>query len=279
MAELVGAWAASHGPLIARDWDRLPEQPKNRLAEGFEELGRRFAAARPDILVIVSPDHWVNFFLDNLPSVCLGIGEEHDGPPEPFLRDFPHAPLKGHPAFATHLLRTAIADDFEPSVSHRLRLDHGFCIPLLRMELRALPPIVPLVINDLEPPMPSIRRCLSWGRLLAKAIGSYPEQLRVAVLATGGLSHSIGEPTMGAIDEAFDRACIEAFEDGRDEALIDCLEPGMDAAGNGAHEIRNWIVVHGAAGNGGFDLIDYLPFPEVYVGCAFAEWKLGGAQV
>src|SRR6185437_12005139 len=98
-----------------------------------------------------------------------------------------------------------------------------------RMGVARLPRIIPMVVNDLEPPMPSIRRCLAWGRLLAQAIASYPENLRVAILATGGLSHSIGEPTMGDIDEPFDNGCIEAFRDGRDAKVVDALERGLAA--------------------------------------------------
>ena len=276
MAELVGAYAASHGPLIARDWHKLPPVPKDRLAAAYRELGRRLAAARPDAIVVVSPDHWTNFFLNNLPSVCIGVGEVHQGPPEPFLKDFPHKSLPGHPALANHIFAAAIAAEFEPSISHHLTLDHGFCIPLWRMELDRLPCLIPLVVNDLEPPMPRIRRCLAWGKLLARAIESYPEDLRVAVLATGGLSHSIGEPTMGDIDEPFDRGCIKAFAAGSEAPLVEFLEAGLAHTGNGGHEVRNWVVAHGAAGSRGFELIDYLPVPEVYVGCAFAAWKPAG---
>jgi aromatic ring-opening dioxygenase catalytic subunit (LigB family) len=276
MAKLVGVFAASHGPLIARDWHVLPKGQKDRLQAAFHELGRRFTAARPDVLIEISPDHWVNFFINNLPSVCIGVGEAHEGPPEPFLKDFPHKTLLGHPCLANHILRTALAQDFEPSISHHLTLDHGFCIPLLRMDLERVPKIIPLIINDLEPPMPSIRRCLAWGRLLAKAIASYPENLRVAILATGGLSHSIGEPTMGDIDERFDAGCIDVFKRNDDAALSDFLERTLPETGNGGHEVRNWVVAHGAAG-GGFDLVDYMPVPEVYVGCAFASWKLPDA--
>lgn len=274
MAKLVGVFAASHGPLIARDWDLLPAALQDRFTRDFRALGQRFTAADPDILIEISPDHWVNFFLDNLPSVCLGIGEEHAGPTEPFLKDFPYKSMPGAPRFGRHLLETALREGFEPSVSHRLRLDHGFCIPLWRMELKRLPRLVPMVVNDLEPPMPSIRRCLAWGRLLADAIASYPEDVRVAVLATGGLSHSIGEPTMGAIDEPFDRRCLELFAAGAEEPLAEFLEAALPRTGNGGQEVRNWVVAHGAAGARGFDLIDYLPSPEVYVGCGFASWAL-----
>jgi aromatic ring-opening dioxygenase catalytic subunit (LigB family) len=275
MAELVGVYAASHGPLIVRDWHLVPAASQARLTAAFRELGTRLTAAKPDALVIVSPDHWINFFLDNLPSICIGVGAEHVGPPEPFLKDFPHKTMAGHPALGLHIVETALAGGFEPSVSHRLTLDHGFCIPLLRMELDTMPAIVPMIVNDLEPPLPTVPRCFAWGRLLADAIAAYPEDLRVAVLATGGLSHSIGEPTMGAIDEPFDRDCIRAFEDGAEAPIVSLLDARMAAAGNGSHEIRNWAVAHGAAGSRGFELVDYLAVPEVYVGCGFAAWSVG----
>jgi len=102
MAEFVGAFAASHGPLIAREWDVLPEGPKAALTAAFDETGRRLKALKPDVLVMLSPDHWVNFFIDNLPSFCIGIGEEHDGPPEPFMKTvYPHKTLPGHAAFGS----------------------------------------------------------------------------------------------------------------------------------------------------------------------------------
>jgi hypothetical protein len=272
VAEFVGAFAASHAPLIARDWDRLPAALRARLTASYERVGAALTAARADIVIEIAPDHWTNFFIDNLPSVCIGVGAEHDGPPEPFMRAFPRR-LQGDAAFGAHLLATALQHDFEPSVSHRLRLDHGFCLPLAKMNLDPLPTIVPLIINDLEPPMPSIARCAAWGTLLATAIASYPAPARIAVLASGGLSHSIGEPTMGVIDEVFDRACIAAFERNDTAALVAFLDAALPGVGNGAHEVRNWVVAHAAAGGHGFSLVDYYAVPEVYVGCAWAEWR------
>jgi aromatic ring-opening dioxygenase catalytic subunit (LigB family) len=274
MASLVGAFAASHGPLLVREWDAIPPDQKSRLSDGFRELGRRLSAAKPDVLVVVSPDHWSNFFLDNIPAVCIGVGETSDGPPEPWMKAFPHREMQGHPAFALHLVREAMQQGFEPSVSHRLKLDHGVCIPLWRMELARLPRIVPMIVNSIEPPLPSIARCLAWGKQLAKAIASYPEKLRVAVLATGGLSHSIGEKTMGAIDEKLDQQCIKLFGSSTTAALLRFLEARLPKAGNGTEEVRNWLVAHGAAGGRGFELVDYLPVPTVIVGCGFAAWKI-----
>ncbi|HVM81827.1 MAG TPA: hypothetical protein VMU06_22595 [Stellaceae bacterium] len=274
MADLVGVFAASHAPLIARDWHRLPDPLKQRLSAAYGELGRRLAASKAETIVAITPDHWTNFFLDNLPALCIGIGEEHGGPPEPFMRDFAPNPLPGDAALGRHILETALSGGFEPALSYRLRLDHGLCLPLSRLELTPMPRIVPILINALEPPMLSYRRCLDWGRLLRRAIDAFDAPTRVAILATGGLSHSIGEPSMGAIDEAYDRRCIEALRRGDEGSLIELLERDTARAGNGAHEIRNWIVAHAAAGSRGFELVDYFPVPEIYVGSAWAAWRL-----
>jgi aromatic ring-opening dioxygenase catalytic subunit (LigB family) len=275
MAKLVGAFAASHGPLIAREWERLTPVAKEGLTDAFNELGRRLKATRPDVLIVISPDHWTNFFINNLPTVCIGIGAEHDGPPEPFMKPvFPHRTLAGHGALGRHVLRTALAEGFDPSISHRLILDHGFCIPLWRMNLDPMPAILPIIVNSLEDPMPTIRRCLEWGHLLRQAIDSYSDDLRVAILGTGGLSHSIGEPTMGQIEEDFDRLCIDLFANAPDDRLAASMEKRLLTAGNGGHEVRNWVVVHACAGGRGFDLVSYAPVPEVYVGCGMAEWRL-----
>jgi len=273
VAELVGVFAASHGPLLIREWDAIPGDQKARLQAAFTEMGRRIALARPDVLIEVAPDHWSNFFLDNIPAVCIGVGETNDGPPEPWMKAFPHREIAGDPGFAMHLAQTALDHGFEPSLSHRMKLDHGFCIPLWRMGLAALPRIVPMVVNSIEPPLPSVRRCLQWGELLRKAIDSHAAPLRVAVLGTGGLSHSIGEPTMGAIDEPLDRECARLFS-APAEQLLAFLEQELPQAGNGTAEVRNWLVAHGAAGGRGFELIDYLPVPKVLVGCGFAAWQV-----
>jgi aromatic ring-opening dioxygenase catalytic subunit (LigB family) len=274
LANLAGVFAASHAPLLARDWHLFDEELKANVTAAYRELGARLNAARADIIIEIAPDHWSNFFINNLPNVCIGIGATHLGPPEPFLKPFGHATLTGEPHFATHLLETALASGFEPSVSHQLALDHGFCIPLWRMELDPLPPIVPIVINSLEPPMMSIARCIAWGKLINAAIASFPGDARIAVVASGGLSHSIGEPTMGAIDEPFDAGCIAAFETGGEDSILTYLAARLATAGNGAAEVRNWVTAHAVAGSHGFELVSYMPIAEVYVGCAWAAWKI-----
>ena len=273
MAKFVGSFAASHGPLVARNWEGVGPERLTQVKKTFAELGVRFTAANPDALIVVSPDHWVNFFINNLPSFCLGVGKEHEGSPEPWLK-VPFTSFPGHPEFAMHLASFAFNNDFEPSLSHHLKLDHGFLIPLWKMGLTKLPRIVPLIVNIIEPPLPSFKRCYSWGQMIRQAIESYPEDIRIAVLATGGLSHSIGEPDMGRLDEAYDKECFKHFESSNLETLMTFLDNRTEAAGNGAAEVRNWVVAHGCAQGKGFDPIGYHPYQEWYIGCGFASWRL-----
>jgi hypothetical protein len=93
-------------------------------------------------------------------------------------------------------------------------------------------------------------------------------------MGTGGLSHSIGEPTMGLIEEDFDRHCLGLFQAGKERPLIDFLTQRLPTIGNGASEIRNWIAAHGAAGGAGFELINYKAIPEIYVGFGVAAWNV-----
>ena len=260
---------------MARDWEAVDATRRDAISKTFSDLARRVVEAKPDVLIVVSPDHWVNFFLDNLPSICIGVGETHNGPPEPWLQHLPYRSITGHPDFALHLARTALDEGFEPSLSHHLELDHGFVIPLWKMGIDPLPPLVPIIVNSIEPPLPSLRRCLAWGDLIRGAIERYPGRLRVAILATGGVSHSIGEHDMGRIDEAFDRECFEQFRAADRAGLLAFLDRRLDAAGNGAAEMRNWLVAHGAAQEKGFELLGYDPAREWYVGCGFATWNLG----
>ena len=275
MAKLVGSFAAGHAPNIAREWEKMKAESRDWLQSRFDELSRRLKVLNADVLVIHSTDHWVNFFLDNIPAFCIGIGDEHDGPPEPFMQPiFKDKNLTGHSGLAKHILEEAMAADFDPSYSLRLKLDHGMCVPIWRLNLDPIPPVIPVFMNLVEKPFPTPKRCLAWGHMLREAIESYPQDLRVAVLGTGGLSHSIGETTMGWVDEPFDHACIELFKSAEDDQIALNLSKMLEKTGNGGAELRAWVVAHAAAGSQGFELIDYAPMPDMLIGCGLAEWKI-----
>ena len=184
MAKLVGVYASSHGPMIVRNWQTIAPKWKESLTAGFSELGRRIELARPDVLIEISPDHWVNFFIDNLPSICVGVGEEHDGPPS-LAQGFPtrrsRASAAGEPYVESRGKR------FRAVGSYRLALDHGFCIPYGKPGWIP-PPIVPIITTTLSRRSHG-QALLRWGAMLARR-RYYPEDLRWRS-GNGGLSHSI----------------------------------------------------------------------------------------
>ena len=273
MAEIVGIFAASHAPPLVRDWATIESGRKDALASAFAELGRRIAAVRPDVLVVIGADHWANFFLNNLPAICIGVGADHGGPPERWLGEYPHTAMKGDPAFAIDIAEALFSSGFEPSLSYEMRLDHAFCVPLWKMGIDPLPAIMPIVINAIQPPLPTVRRCWDFGAALARAIGDRPEEERIVILASGGLSHSVGEPMMGDVDETFDREVLSLFAgNDRDAVFAYLTDERMTRAGNGAAELRFWVAAHGAANGQGFSVIHYEVVPETYTGCGFAEW-------
>ena len=91
MARLVGVFASSHAPLIIRGWKDVKPANQRELTRSLAELGRRIKAAGPDVLIEIAPDHWVNFFINNLPSICVGMGDEHEGPAEPWMKEIGRA--------------------------------------------------------------------------------------------------------------------------------------------------------------------------------------------
>ena len=275
MAKLVGCFAAGHAPNIARTWETMDKDERTWLDEKFGDFARRVKAVEPDVLIIHSTDHWSNFFLDNIPAFCIGIADEHDGPTEPFMKPvFDYEKLKGHGALANHILEFAFASEFDPSYSMHLKLDHGVVVPVWQAHFDTMPAIIPVYLNLVQKPFSTPLRCIKWGHMLRGAIESFPGNLRVAVIGTGGMSHSIGETTQGWVDEPFDHACIELFRTASDEELGAKMDAMLKVTGNGGAEMRNWLCAHGAAAGKGFDLIGYRPMPSMLIGCGLAEWRL-----
>ena len=250
MARIIGGIAASHTPTIgfAFDRDKQSDPVWAPIFEAFGPVQSWIAEKKPDVLLMIYNDHVTSFFFDHYSAFTLGIGEEWRVADEGGgARDLP--PVGGHPALAAHIGRSLMADEFDMSFFQDKPLDHGCFSPLSVMcehEPRWPVQIVPLQVGVLQFPIPTARRCYKLGQALRRAVESYPQDLRVAIVATGGLSHQVHGERAGFNNPEWDAHFLDLFE--RDpEQLAEMTHAEYATLGGleGA-EVIMWLVMRGA---------------------------------
>jgi len=274
---LVGVFATSHSPGMTGFPERAEAAQRNAVNDALAGLRARIAALRPDAIIAVSVEHFSNFSLANLPAFAIATAGSYRGPVTAEMAAFlnigqRHYP--GHAGLGEHLYRFALESEFDPAlVQGDFEFDENFCVPLQFLDPQAQVPLVPVVVNGVNRPAPTARRCYDFGRMLRAAIEAQRLAQRVVVLGTGGLSHWVGMRESGDINEAFDRRFLERLSSGDAARLTDYRQEQIDEAGNGADEIRTWLVAAGAAGTG-FDILAYEPIPAWLTGTAVAAARL-----
>jgi gallate dioxygenase len=250
MARIIGGLASSHTPTIgfAFDRDKRDDPAWTPIFELFQPLQRWLAEKKPDVLLFIFNDHVTSFFFDHYSAFALGVGEtfpvadEGGGP-----RALPSA--IGHPALARHIGQALMADEFDMSFFQQRALDHGCFSPLSMMmphEPAWPAAIVPLQVGVLQFPIPTARRCYRLGQSLRRAIESYPEDIKVAIVATGGLSHQVHGERAGFNNPEWDAEFMDLFEE-HPEQLLDMTHAEYATRGGfeGA-EVIMWLVMRGA---------------------------------
>ncbi len=250
MARIIGALATSHTPTIgfAFDTSKQNDPVWKPIFEAYEPLTQWLKEKQPDVLLYIFNDHVTSFFFDNYAAFSLGIGESYPVADEGGgARNLP--PLRGDPAFAQHLGTALMADEFDMSFFQDKPLDHGCFSPLSMMS--AHKPtwpwrMVPLQVGVLQFPIPTAARCFKLGKALRRAILSYPADIKVAIVATGGLSHQIHGERAGFNNPEWDLKFLELFEKDP-EALTRMTHADYARLGGfeGA-EIVMWLIMRGA---------------------------------
>ncbi len=276
MGELSGVFATAHSPGLTGFPERADPAKRAAVMAAFGEVADRIARIGPDAIVAVSVEHFTNFFLANLPAFAVVTSGRHLGPVTAEMAEFLQIPQRtypGAPELASHIYRYALAHEFDPALADGgFDFDENFCVPLTLLGVDV--PVVPIVVNGVNPPYPTPKRCYDFGRMLRGAIETTAAARSVVVLATGGLSHWVGMPQAGTINEDFDREFLVRLESGDAGRLTGYDDAVLDAAGNGAHEIRTWLVAAGAAG-APFEILAYEPIPEWLTGTAVAAARIG----
>ncbi len=276
MAEVAGVFAASHTPVML-ELRRRDSRPPNamRCSPHFIDSARRIAASRPELLVVISDDHLHNFFLDNFPAVCIGAAESYR-----------HAGGTLAQSRASHVARAcrvrgASAErsarfGFDPSFSMELTLDHGILTPLELAGVPAKCPLVPILINCVQPPMPSMKRCMQWGTLLDER-----DRARSAAPSASRCSRPAASATTwrrrawACSTTTFDFEFVRLLGE-RDEMRARDVTPRdhVHEAGNGAEEVRTWLVARGVAGGAPLEILFHKGIADWYTGICIAEWHV-----
>lgn len=272
MADIVGIYAASHTPVMLNFPDLVGDDDREAVYGGFLELGARIKAADPQAVIVISDDHLHNFFLDNFPAFCVGAASRYASPIEHWLKAEKRM-IPGDPGLGAYLIDAAFKADFDPAFSMNLTLDHGTLTPLELAGVDHSVAVVPLLVNCVQPPLPTMRRCVQWGSFLGDALRAYTGLERVAILATGGLSHDVGTPRMGMVNPDFDQRLLDLLTAGDPAGAAAFATQHVDSAGNGAEEVRTWLIAAGAAAGAHFETIFYRPVPQWYTGIGIGEWR------
>jgi aromatic ring-opening dioxygenase catalytic subunit (LigB family) len=298
MTELIGWLAMSHGPQLMvppERWDllhnrhgeALPVRPElagetladkaakwQRCQEAIDHLRRKLAAWAPDLLVVVADDQHENIQDEANPPFTVYVGEDFEASvslsyfKEP--KSANRTAYRTDPVLAQGLLEQMMDMGFDPAYSKLLRyeggLGHAFARVLKFLTPDAGLPVVPIMVNTYYPPAPSAQRCVAFGRALATAIRRVPGSSRIAVIGSGGLSHTI-------IDEALDQGVVAAIK-ANDLGALGALTAARLTAGTS--EIRNWIITAAAADRPA-TVVDYVPCYRIPtgIGCGmgFAYWE------
>ena len=236
MARVVSAMAMTHSPGLTGWFDRAPEHQRVEARRALGEMRERLAAARPDVIVLFTNDHLLNWPINNTPEYTVGIGAEHLGPADWYDEWLALAKYRipGHPALARYLVNEGARRRLAFAYLRQMQFDDGVSVPMHYLNPMSSIPLVPVSMNCTVPPIPTPERAYQVGSTLREMLNAFPGTERIAVLATGGLSHEPGGPRYFWVDEEFDVWFLDLLKKGDHATLLrECTLERMEEAGSG----------------------------------------------
>jgi 2,3-dihydroxyphenylpropionate 1,2-dioxygenase len=251
MGQIVAALGTCHTPyLFTRPADENPQQ-LDAAATAMQELGKILDETKPDAIVFLGSDHVETFSVTCVPSFAIIAGSRAIAR---FAGREYRLPV--HREMAEDMLNRLIVEhEFDVAYSEDAELGHAFAVPFEYVIGRRNIPIVPFFTNVYVPPLPTPKRCAALGRAVAQIVKGRSE--RVAIIASGGMSHFPGTRKYLTPEFDFDRWLVSQFEAGNTDALLTMTGAQLDEVGN--TEMLNWAVMFGAIGPEAGELIEYIP--------------------
>lgn len=250
MARITAGVATSHVPAIgaALDNGRSGEPYWQPLFAGYEASKRWIAEEKPDVVILVYNDHASAFSLELIPTFAIGCADEF-APADEGWGPRPVPVVKGHPELAWHLVEKLILDEFDMTIVNKMDVDHGLTVPLSLMfgQPEAWPcKVIPLAVNVVQYPPPTGHRCYQLGKAIRRAVESFPEDLKVVVFGTGGMSHQLQGPRAGLINKDFDNLFLDQLiSDPAAASMITHIDYVREAGSEGI-ELVMWLIMRGA---------------------------------
>jgi gallate dioxygenase len=250
MARIIGGIGVSHSPTIgfAKDKNQQNDPVWAPIFEAFAPIKDWLREKSPDALFVISNDHVTSFFFDHYSAFTLGIGNQYSVADEGGgQRHVP--PIPGHSELAIHIGKSLMSDEFDMSFFQNKTLDHGTFSPMSMFanEDGSWPaPIIPLQVGVLQFPIPSAKRCFNLGLALRKAIESYSEDLKVVIVATGGLSHQVHGERSGFNDTQWDLEFLDLIEKNPQQLTKMTHAEYATKGGFEGSEIIMWLIMRGA---------------------------------
>lgn len=267
MGSIVGAFAMSH-QLGAPDG---VEEQSERVFQGMREIGRRIRALEPSLIVVVTSDHLNNFSLETPAPFAIGTAAEFVPLGDMGL---PRDPVPGAPGFAEGFQRFAKTQGLPVATADPIQPDHGVMIPLGITDPERRIPAVPLYVNTVFYPEPDPAESRRLGELLRAYVKGLPDDTRVVLLGAGGLSHWVGTPQEGTINQPWDRQFLNDMLAGDVDALAARENAEiLRVAGNGGLEVNAWIAIAAAMPGARGEVLFYEAIPEWATGMAGVELR------
>jgi protocatechuate 4,5-dioxygenase beta chain len=254
MATIVGGIGTTHVPSIGKAIaeGKQGDPYWKPFFRGFDYVHDWLARTKPDVAVVFYNDHGLNFFLDKLPTFAVGASAEYRSEDEgwgiPVSR-----PVPGDADLSWHLINTLVADEFDVTMCQDMLIDHAVTIPMALMWPSAASSdrpwpvkIVPVEINTVQHPLPSMARCLKLGRSIGRALETYPRDLRVAIVGTGGLSHQLDGTRAGFVNKEFDALCLDKIVAEPEALTRYSIHELVELSGSQGVEFLNWMAMRGA---------------------------------
>ncbi len=250
-SRIVGGIGLSHVPSVGPVVDRKRENDPawKPLFDAYVPVREWLAKLQPDVAIVVYNDHVADFSFDKYPTFALGAAARYAITDEGFgTRPLPEVP--GDVELSDHLCESLIADEFDLTVCQEMGVEHGFLVPM-NLCFPHTPsgwPVrsVPLQVNVVQHPLPTALRCLKLGKALRKAVESYPGNLKVVVLGTGGMSHQLQGRRFGFMNERFDQWFLDQLENDPEGLAQISHRRIMEEAGAEAVELIMWLTMRGA---------------------------------